>query len=107
MAISSKVFGQQKPAGATDTDLFVVASGKQAQVSIFACNQSASADTYRIAIIPSGDTLSGENYIAYDISLSANSSDNYTSLCLNAGDKVVIRSGSGNVSFTATGLEIA
>ena len=106
MAAISKILGQIKPAGTTDTDVYTVPANTQAQVILNICNQTGSAETYRVALRQNGAGLSAIQYLVYDVSLAANTFAQIKGLCLNAGDVITARSASGNISFTATGLEI-
>jgi hypothetical protein len=107
MATANKVLGQLMPVATTPTQLYLVPAVTQANANIFAANHSASADTIRIAIVPSGGGLSDLHYIAYDMSVTGNYTLNFTGLALAAGDSIVVRSTAGTTSFTATGIEIS
>jgi hypothetical protein len=102
-----KVLGQSAPAATTNTDVYTVPSGKSAVVStLFACNRSASAVTYRIALRPAGTALANQHYVAYDVSLAANASDLWTAgIALAATDVVTVYASSAGMSFSLTGDE--
>lgn len=107
MGVTAKILGKSKPAATTDTDLYTAPASTQAQATLFICNQSGGADTFRVALIEASGSLSDDDYIEYDFSLPANMTRTITGIALNAGEKISVRSGSGNISFVATGLEIA
>ena len=109
MATSYKVLGQVNPAATTNTTLYPVPSATEAIVStITVCNQAATAGTYRIAVRPNGDTLAALHYVAYDISLPANTSDTLTlGVTMDATDIITVYASSANFSFNAFGSEIA
>lgn len=108
MAVISKVFGQCKPAAGTNTELTVVPTGKQGQVSLFFSNQHATVDDkISIALVPSGDTLEDKNYITKAANLPPSTTAVFSGIGLNSGDKVIVASANGTSSFTATGLEVA
>ena len=96
----------QNFAGAA-TDLYTVPAGKEAVISTIAVsNPTTSATTYRIAVVPSGETLALKNWIAFDIPLSANTTTTLTlGLTLAAGDKIQVSNDTANISFTAFGSE--
>jgi hypothetical protein len=109
MATTYKVLGQSNPSATTATTAYTVPSATQAVVSsITVCNQAATAATYRIAVRPAGETLAAKHYVAYDISLPANSSDTLTlGISLAATDVITIYASSANLSFNVFGTEIA
>jgi len=109
MATAYKVLGQSNPSATTATTLYTVPSATEAVVStIVVANQAASAGTYRLAIRPDGETLAAKHYIAYDVSIPANSTHTYTlGLTLNASDVIAIYASSASQSFNAFGSEIA
>lgn len=109
MATAYKVLGQSNPSATTNTTLYTVPSATEAVVStISVANQAASAGTYRIAIRPDGESIAAKHYIAYDVSLPANSTHTFTlGVTLNAADVITVYASSANQSFNAFGSEIA
>lgn len=110
MATTYKVLGQVAPSAATPTTLYTVPGATQAIVStINVVNKSAAvADLVRIAIRPAGATLSGEQYIIYELSLNPSATFTYTSgVTLAATDVITVYSTDGSSSFNAFGSEIA
>jgi hypothetical protein len=105
--MAKKVLGQVNPSATTATTLYTVPSAKTAVIStIVVANLSTSAATYRIAIRVGGATLSNEDYIAYDVALSANDSTALTlGITLAATDVVTVYASSANVAFNAFGDE--
>jgi hypothetical protein len=105
--MAKKVLGQVNPAAVTATTLYTVPSAKSAVIStIVVANLSTSAATYRIAIRTGGATLSNEDYIAYDVALSANDSTALTlGITLATTDVVTVYASSANVAFNAFGDE--
>lgn len=106
MATTAKILGKSKPAAITDTVIYTVPTSTQAQANLFICNQAATAETVRIALIEAAGTLSTDDYLLYDSEIPANFSRILTGIALNAGEKISVRSTNGNASFVATGLEI-
>ena len=88
--------------------IYTVPAGKQAVVSTLqVANLSTSAQTYRIAHVPSGETLAKKHWIAFDIPIAASSTDPWTTgIAMNSGDILYVASDSADVSFTAHGTEI-
>ena len=109
MAITYKTLGQSNPSATTLTTLYTVPAATEAIVStITVCNQAATAGTYRIAVRPDAASIANQHYIAYDISLPANTTDTLTlGITINATDVISVYSSSANMSFNAFGSEIA
>jgi glucose-6-phosphate dehydrogenase assembly protein OpcA len=109
MATSYKVLGQVNPAATTATTAYTVPAATEAIVSsIVVANQAATAGTYRVAVRPDGDTLAAEHYLAYDISLPANTSDTLTlGVTMDATDVITVYASSTDFSFNIFGSEIA
>jgi len=109
MATTYKVLGQSNPAATTLTTLYTVPAATEAVVStISVANLSASAITYRIAIRPNGASIANSQYLAYDVSLAANSTTAYTlGITLDAADIISVYASDTNAVFQAFGSEIA
>jgi len=104
-----KVLGQSNPSAVTNTTLYTVPASTDTIVStITVANQAASAATYRIAVRPTGEALVAKHYVAYDISLPANTTDTLTlGLTLDATDVVTVYASTATMSFNAFGSEIS
>jgi len=109
MATSYKVLGQSAPSATTDTTLYTVPAATEAVVSsITVCNRGASSGTFRIAIRPNGAALANSHYVAYDVSLPANSTQALTlGITVDATDVITVRASTANLTFSAFGSEIA
>jgi hypothetical protein len=109
MAIEYKVLAQSAPDATTNTDIYTVGSGKQAILStITIANRSATPRTYRIAIRPTGATLSNEHYIAYDVIIPASDTVSLTlGITLTATDVVTVYASTADLSFGIFGSEIS
>jgi hypothetical protein len=105
--MAKKVLGQVNPSAVTATTLYTVPSAKSTVVStLVIANLSASAASYRIAIRPAGATLAANQYIAYDVALSASDSTALTlGITLATTDVITVYASSANVTFTAFGDE--
>jgi len=100
------LLGQSDPTAATDTTVYTVPASKRTRLFISFVNRHAStADTIRIALVPSGESLSDEHYIKYEESIAANADDSTSTYLLNSGDFVVVRAANGTMSFTLSGFE--
>lgn len=109
MPTTYKVLGQSNPSAATLTTLYPVPSATSTIVStISVCNQAATAGTYRIAVRVGGASITASQYIVYDASLSANSTDTITlGITLAATDVISVYASSANFSFSAFGTELS
>lgn len=89
-------------------DIYTVPSAKASVVSsIVVANPSTSATSYRIAVVPSGETLALKHWNFFDIQLAANSSQAITlGLTLSAGDKIKVSSDTSNTQFSVYGSEL-
>jgi hypothetical protein len=111
MPNSYKVAGQAAPAANTDVDLYVVPATKSfVSSSIVICNRNVTGvnSKFRIAVVPSGGTLSNQHYLIYDQFIEDRDTIIKTiGISLATGDKVVVRSDSADLSFTLFGSEIS
>jgi glucose-6-phosphate dehydrogenase assembly protein OpcA len=105
--MAKKVLGQVNPSATTATTLYTVPSAKSTVVStLVVANLASTAATYRIAIRPAGAALAANQYIAYDVALSANDSTALTlGITLATTDVITVYASSANVNFTAFGDE--
>lgn len=109
MATTYKVLGQSNPAATTATSLYTVPAATSTIVStVTVCNQAATAGTYRIAVRIAGASLTAAQYLVYDASLSANSTDTITlGITLAATDVVTVYASTADFSFSAFGTELS
>ena len=108
MTTSYKVLGQSTPALNIPTTLYTVPSGNYSAVvsTLTVCNQST-ATTFRVAVVPSGQSLSTKNYINYDTPIPSNDTIALTlGMTLASNDSIIVTPGSGSLSFSAFGSEI-
>lgn len=108
MAKAYKVAGQSAPAANTDTTLYTVPGNTNfVASSLVFCNRSSLVlSTLRIAIVPSGQTLNDQHYISYEEILDIRERKSMVlGFALAAGDKVIVRSSTANLSFTLFGVE--
>ena len=110
--MASGIKGQLKPtAGSPDyasTALFTATSTTTFILS--ACNQGATPDTIRIAVVPGSvsnttGTISVDYYLEDDYPLGANSAIERTGITVEAQSRVFVGSAAGYVSFSAYGIE--
>lgn len=107
MAEVLKVLGQLNPSAMHLEDLYTCASEEGCSVStIFVCNRSSSTDRFRISVANGGEVDDLRQYIYYDIEIPAQ--DTFAStvgLSLTKTDIIRVYSESGNLSFSAFGIE--
>lgn len=108
MATNYKVLGQVAPSATTATTVYTVPASTQTVVStIFVCNRDTASATFRVAIRPDGAALANQHYLAYDVSVDANSLIPLTTgITLGDTDVVTVYASSANLSFSAFGSEI-
>lgn len=110
--MASGIKGTSKPSGGAPTlaTTPLVTATATTTLILSACNQAATADTIKIAVIPSSEsgtsgTIPVQYYIEFDFSVSANSALERTGITMESGAKLIVGSGNGDVSFVAYGLE--
>ena len=116
MATAYKVLGQAVPASTTAagassnlTTLYTPSGTAAAVISTIAvCNQSTTAQTYRVSVRVAGAADTPKQYIAYDVLLGSNATDTLTlGVTLANTDIISIAASSTSVSFSAFGSEIS
>jgi hypothetical protein len=109
MATTYKVLGQNAPSASTATSLYTVPASTSTVVSsITVANLNASSITYRISVRPAAAVQTNAMYIAYDISLPANTTDTLTlGITLATTDVITVFASSTAVAFNAYGSEIS
>ena len=110
--MASGIKGSSKPSGGTPTyattALFTATATTTLILSV--CNESAAADTVKIAVIPASESASSgaigaQHYIEFDFSLGANTAYERTGITMESGARLIVGSGAGSLSFVAYGLE--
>lgn len=105
-----QIAGQLAPAANTDGNLLTVAANSQfIASSICVCNTGGVSDVakYRIAVVKNGETLSAKHYIRFDKFLVPGKDDRLTlGITLSEGDRIVVRSNNGLVSFSLFGCKL-
>jgi hypothetical protein len=103
-----KIFDQLLPLNtAAPSILYTVPAGRQAQVTLFVCNQSSGVEYFRIALVKFGQTLIDARYIAWDTAITNNGMFSAAGIGLSSGDSIWVKSATGKLSFTATGIEFS
>lgn len=106
-----KVLGQVAPAANTANTMYTVPAGRSAVVSsINICNPSTSSNVdVRVAVVPSGQTLNVQHYVAYGLGIPFCDSINLAiGLTMAANDSIVVyANNNANIAFSAFGLEIS
>jgi hypothetical protein len=115
MATAYKVLGQAVPASTTAagassnlTTLYAPTGVSAVVSSVTICNQSTTAQTYRISARVAGAGDTPKQYLAYDVVLASNATDTLTlGLTFATTDVLSIAASSTSVSFNAFGSEIS
>jgi len=108
MAESYRVLGQAALAATTLTDVYTVGNGVQAIISsIMVANRDSSSHKYRLAIAVAGAADDNKQYIAYDVNLLPEATDNWVcGLTLGAGDVVRAYADAAEVTVSVFGTEV-
>lgn len=105
-----KILGQSGPVATTNTDLYTVPASTETVIStLTAVNRSSSVTTsYRLAVVPSGESLGNQHYIAYDAPLSPLDSATISiGITLQAGDKIICYVSAENITFNVFGVQFS
>ena len=104
-----KVLGQALSTGNTVVTLYTVPSGNSAIIStVNICNQNASSDNFRLAVVPTGESLASKHYLAFNTPIPAYDSIAVTiGITLSSQDTLRVFANTANVSFSAFGSEIS
>ena len=108
MATRLKILGQALPTANTFTDIYEVPVSTSAVVSTLnVCNLTASNVTFRVAARPNANTLTAQQYLAFDVALPPQDTIALTiGMSLAANDTITAFSFQGNVAFTLFGSEV-
>ena len=109
MATTYKVLGQVAPAANTANTVYTVPAATQTIVStINICNPDTTNRAFRVAVIPSGQSLAQKHYIAYETPIyTADSIALTLGITLGANDSIsVYANNTANISFSIFGTEI-
>lgn len=109
MAATYKILGQVAASATTETDLYTCPSATQTVVStVFVCNRSATATTFRIYVTDGGGSSANKDYAYYDVAIGGNDTFATTAgIVLEATDKLRVYAGAATLSFSAYGVENA
>jgi hypothetical protein len=79
-------------ASETNQDLAVIGSGEQALVTLVnVCNRQASAKTFRLAHVLSGESIANKDWVFYDVALGSNETKiMQLQITMSAGDKLIV-----------------
>lgn len=103
MAKVYKIAGQSAPLANVNTDLYTVPASTTfvgSTLIIASRSKNTTATAFRIAVVPNGQTLANQHYIEYDKLIDSRESIKLTlGWSLAAGDKVIVRADSGDLSL--------
>ncbi len=102
--MATKKLGSISPNALTNTILYTVPVDRSAVAVLSICNTNTTTDTVRIAIAPTG-TPTMADYIEYDVQIPANGVLERTSIAMGAGENLIVRASSANISFRLYGIE--
>src|SRR6185503_5431761 len=102
-----KLLGQLIPAATTLTAFYTVPTGAHCRgTTLFVCNRSAGATTFRLAVAPKGEPDANAHYLYYDTALAANETKLLElNLLLSETDVIRVYAGAANVAFNFFGTE--
>lgn len=109
MAKNYIVAGQAAPVANMDTVLYTVPVDKAFIASTLVCSNrsTTSANSIRVAIVPTGETLEDKHFVEYDRLISERDNHRMTwGMALPAGCKVVVRSTTAMTSYSLFGVLI-
>jgi hypothetical protein len=89
------------PAAGIPADLVGATKNVAVRIAVLRATCVGAADTYSVHRLAIGDTTSTANAIAKDLPIENGETQALDNIILNAGDKVVVISGGGRVSFSA------
>ena len=102
-----KVLGQSAPSATTVTTLYTVPNLTLTTVSsLVICNRAGSGGTFRVSVHVAGAGADNKQYLFYDQSLDANTTQTVViGMCLNQTDVVKVYASSADFSFNLFGVE--
>lgn len=96
--------GTSDLAAATDTLLYTCPADTFSVTTLSLCNRNASSVRIRVAVGTSASPADAE-FIEYDSELTGNSVIERTGIVLSAGQTIIVRSNTVNVSAVLVGIE--
>lgn len=108
MTISYKVLGQSNPTSNVSNTVYTVPASNSAVIStVVLCNQGANSSSFKLAVVPSGNTISSKHYLNYNTPIPGNDSIAVTiGITLAANDSISINVSSNDISASVFGSEI-
>ena len=94
-----------KPGATTWTNL-VTGPASGVVVNVSCCNESGSADTVYLAIVPNGATRGSQHNIEGGTTVTAKTVIERTGIVLASGDTIQVYSNSGHISYVAWGVDL-
>ena len=98
----------RNPAAATATTLYTAPAMGAMVARILIANRSATATSFRVALVESGASLGNQHYLAFDIAIQGNDTVNFpVGAGLASGDFIVVYATLATLTFTPVGIEFA
>jgi hypothetical protein len=91
------------PTAGVESLLYTVSNTSTATGTIFCMNQNNTNDTIKVALVPNGQVISGNSYIAYNTLIYHGQSLYLQQIFLSSNDKIYVTSQNGTSSFIFTG----
>lgn len=108
MATNGKILATALPAAGSNTTLYTVPSTvTYSVVNLYLANISGSNDSFNLALVPSGATLSSANYIVYNVTIPPGGAMDLNNIAIGSGSSIIVSTVNGNISTVATGLEVS
>jgi len=109
MAETAKILAQSSLAATTLTDVYTCgSSGGAAISSVYVCNRSATATTFRISVAAAGAADTNKQYLYYDIPLPGNDTFVFTvGVSLANTDVLRAYANDATVSVNVFGVELS
>ena len=104
--MSTGILGQSNPTGSTSTTVYTVPAGKTASLTVSFCNMNSS-DTVKIRLsLTAVSAAAGvTNYLEFDANIPPNGVLERGAIVAGAGENIIVRANSSEVSVTVYGIE--
>lgn len=104
MASERLIAAQGSPAATVETDLYTIPASSSFTGYAIVCNRGG-ITTFRVSVSLAGAATEDKDYLVYDKILNANAALDTKTFSAQAGAVVRVHAGTGDVSFTLTGLK--
>ena len=105
MATLRGTLGQVAPVANILTEIYTVPTLKSTVCRVIITETAGVPATFRVAVGVNGEADDIKQYIAYDRPMELNDTGSTVAFIIGAGDVVRVRSTTGTLSFSLTGIE--